>query len=161
METSVAQAIAAVHHPSTSQETRAQATQFLEQFKMRQDSAQISLGLFFSTSVTPDTTPLRHFALHAIETSFKHQWYKWNKSTQDKIKSAIVEIATNKLDDILSEPLAIREKVVSLLCELAKREWPQRWPTFMETILALCRAGYTQADIGVSIQSDTVSKCSL
>ena len=148
---SVNAAISCVHAPDTTPTVRAQAGNFLEQFKQRPDCAQLSLGLFFATAPTPDTTPLRHFTLHAIETSFKKHWYTWDPTMQENVKQAVVEIATNKLGDILVEPLAVREKVVTLLVELAKREWPQRWPTFLETVLTLCRAGYTQADIGVRV----------
>ena len=151
IQQSVTNALLAVHAPNTPHDIRAQAGQFLEQFKQRHDCTHLSLELFFRTTASPDTTPLRHFALHAIEASFKQQWYNWDKTTQENIKNAVVEIATNKVGDILSEPLAIREKVVSLLVELAKREWPQRWPTFMDIVISLCRAGYTQADVGVRV----------
>ena len=151
IQQSVAQAIACVHAPNTPPDVRANAGNFLEQYKQRPDSAQLSLGIFFGTTASQETTPLRHFSLHAVETSMKQQWYSWDGPTQETLKNAVVEIATNKLGDILSEPLAIREKVVSLLVELAKREWPQRWPTFLDVVLSLCRAGYTQADIGVRV----------
>lgn len=167
---SVAAAVAAVHAPDTPAAVRAQAGAFLEAFKARPDCAQTSLELFFSCSPTAasvavqgkqaaalvqgdDTTPLRHFALHALESAFRQHWYAWDRATVGRIKSAVVEIAATRLGDILAEPLAIREKVVTLLVDAAKRDWPQRWPTFLDQIVLnqLCRAGFTQADAGVRI----------
>ena len=163
---SVAAAVAAVHDPNTPSATRAQAGAFLEAFKARPECAQTSLELYFSCSPTaaavaqgtaqapgPEATPLRHFALHALESAFRKHWYTWDRATLDRIKSAVVEIAVTRLGDILTEPLAIREKVVTLLVDAAKRDWPQRWPNFLDQIVLnqLCCAGFTQADAGVRI----------
>ncbi len=148
----VAAACHAVHAPATAPATRARAGAFLEAFKARPDAAPRALELFFATGAgSAGATALRHFALHALETSFKKQWYTWDRPTVDRIKGALVEIARSRLGDILAEPLAIREKTVTLLVEAAKREWPQRWPNFLDLVLSLCRAGYTQADVGVRV----------
>ena len=62
-----------------------------------------------------------------------------------------VNAASSRMGDILQEPLAIREKLVALIVEVAKREWPQRWTNFLDGVVGWLQAGYTQADISVRV----------
>jgi len=43
--------------------------------------------------------------------------------------------------DILTEKTFTREKLSKLLAELAKRDWPQRWPNFTSILMQYLKTG--------------------
>ena len=135
----ILQALRAVHAASTSHEDRARAGQYLESFKSSPSGADAAV-VFFEKSSCEDVE-LRHFCLHSINDALKSQWNTWQQNRKDLLKRKIFSFASSHLNDILVGPKVIRETISSLLAELAKREWPQLWPSFCNDIFhqQLCR----------------------
>ena len=143
----ILQALRAVHAVSTSHEDRARAGQYLESFKSSPSGADAAV-VFFEKSSCEDVE-LRHFCLHSINDALKSQWNTWQQNRKDLLKRKIFSFASSHLNDILVGPKVIRETISSLLAELAKREWPQLWPSFCNDILGLINTNYTEAYVGI------------
>lgn len=48
---------------------------------------------------------------------------------------------------MLDEKSFIKNKVTSLVVEIAKREWPQRWPNLLEQLIDVSKLGEAQAEL--------------
>lgn len=54
---------------------------------------------------------------------------------QEQVKQAMLQLMQNSVQDWQQEPLFIRTKIGKLVAEVAKREYPQRWPEFLDIML--------------------------
>ena len=141
------QALLMVHSPGASPMERASAGKFLEDFKQSPEAVDQSLSIFSGSSFAE--VQLRHFCLHCVQGALNTQWNGWPQSRKDALKQTIFLFAAKHLDDILSGPKVIRENVSMLLAEMAKREWPQLWPSLSSDILSLISTNYTEATVGI------------
>ncbi|CAN0182714.1 unnamed protein product, partial [Phaeothamnion confervicola] len=61
--------------------------------------------------------------------------------------------------DIASEPVFVKQKLAALVAGVAEREFPERWPEYLEKTLQLCQAGAVQAEIALSALTAVVEDC--
>ena len=94
------------------------------------------------------THPLivRHFGLHVLEHLLRWRWGEASPETKEGIKNWILMYIESGTMEFATEQAMIKEKVASLLANLAVREWPQRWTGLVETLDTIARRGHTQAE---------------
>ncbi|CAI5711914.1 unnamed protein product [Peronospora destructor] len=135
-------AVQASHSPVTSLSERQAAYAFCEEFKNRPDCALYAVALYRNLSGRDvlELQTCQHFALHVLEHHVLTCWDMLPLEEQHKMRMELMELllrATSTLD----EPLFLREKKVALLAQIAKRQFPQRWPELLPELLQVWQSG--------------------
>ncbi|KAF2868934.1 armadillo-type protein [Massariosphaeria phaeospora] len=127
----VVQALHAIYDAASTNDTRRQATEYLEQAKRRPDAA--SLG---HTLARDQTKPaqLRHYGLTVLEHAIKYNWEDFLPSQGEALRKCVVDLAQNITDN---DPLYLRNKVAQLWVEVAKRSWAAEWMDMDQQLLQL------------------------
>ena len=114
-------ALQAIHNPRSPNETRQQATEFLDRQKV--DSTASVNGFALATN-SQQPAVVRHFGLSLIEHTIKHHW----QEIQGPQHTALREMV-QKLSNAITEQDAhyIRSKIAHIWIELAKRSWAAEW----------------------------------
>jgi exportin-5 len=120
---------------------RIQATHFLESIK--QQSADQILQIASQIVGVQLAGFVRHFGFQLLEHLIKSQWEKFTPEQKQGITNVVFNVIKSGLKDLFTEEVFIKHKVASLLVEIAKREFPQHWPNFFETILPYTAIGVT------------------
>ncbi|EQC30365.1 hypothetical protein SDRG_11942 [Saprolegnia diclina VS20] len=101
----------------------------------------------------------RHFALHVVENYIRVHWKNCSADETVQYRSTLLNIVASHV--AADEPSFIKEKLVKVLADIAKRQFPQRWPDLLEQLLSLWSMGPIQAEIVMllfrSIAEDCVS----
>ncbi|KJE92925.1 hypothetical protein CAOG_03807 [Capsaspora owczarzaki ATCC 30864] len=94
---------------------------------------------------------VRQFGLHTLEECVRSRWNSYDTSLKDEFKTGVLELLATGMRSILNEPLYIKEKLAQVIVELAKRDWPQRWPTFFDELPELSKIGPFQTLVTLMI----------
>ncbi|KDO30587.1 hypothetical protein SPRG_04488 [Saprolegnia parasitica CBS 223.65] len=101
----------------------------------------------------------RHFALHVVENYIRVHWKACSADETVQYRSTLLNIVASHV--AADEPSFIKEKLVKVLADIAKRQFPQRWPDLLEQLLSLWSMGPIQTEIVMllfrSIAEDCVS----
>ncbi|OQR92763.1 exportin-5-like protein [Achlya hypogyna] len=144
------------HAPDSAQADRAAAYAFCESFQSRPDCVSYAFYLLQSGG---HGAHHRHFALHVVETWLRVHWKSVPFEDTVMYRSTLLDIAGRHV--AADEPSFLKEKLVKVLADIAKRQFPQRWPDLLEQLLQLWCVGPVQAEIVMllfrSIAEDCVS----
>eukprot|EP00658_Telonema_sp_P-2_P062094 TRINITY_DN50756_c0_g1_i1.p1 TRINITY_DN50756_c0_g1~~TRINITY_DN50756_c0_g1_i1.p1 ORF type:complete len:385 (-),score=112.45 TRINITY_DN50756_c0_g1_i1:28-1182(-) len=141
------QALQALHDPRTDPQTRAAAHQHCEAIKWHAAPASAAeLAVKMSGSEHPQE--VRHFGLHLVEHLVKYRWKELGE-LQLQLKSWIQQYLASGTLQNNTELHFVKEKSAAIGAAMAVREWPQRWPGFIETLMEIAGRGPTQADLVV------------
>lgn len=116
-------ALSIVLSPSSNSLRRSQANQYLETVKIDRHNARLGLDL----ANIQNTDEIRHYGLSLIESNIKLNFADYSAQEIEAIKELAVSLP---IKDIGEEKGFIKEKLVSILVELAKRLWPLNWIEF-------------------------------
>lgn len=94
---------------------------------------------------TPATLPEIHFGFHLLDEILMRSETPW-AALSDQVRSEARRICITAAQTVACDPqpplnssqypLFVREKSAALLTAIAIREWPQRWPSFLDDLLA-------------------------
>lgn len=127
----VLEAIQAVYAPTSSNETRRQATEYLEQAKRDPNAPSHGYTLAADQS---QLVHVRYYGLGLLEYSIK---YNWDDLTADQgavLKDYVLELAKNVTEN---DQVYFRNKVAQLWTEVAKRSWGAEWLNMDEQLVSL------------------------
>jgi len=128
----VLQALQAIYAPASTNDTRRQATEFLEQAKRHPD-APLHGHTLARDGAQP--TALRYYGLTLLEHTIR---YRWDELTPDQtavLRDYIVELAQATT---AGDAVYLRNKVAQLWSEIAKRSWAaDEWAAMDEQLVAL------------------------
>jgi exportin-5 len=127
----VLEALQAIYAPRSSNETRRQATEYLEQAKRHPDAPQQGYTLANNRS---QPAQLRHYGLTMLEYSIKYNWEDFTVEQGTALRGYVIELARNIADN---DPVYIRNKVAQLWTEVAKRSWGAEWLDMDEQLVSL------------------------
>jgi exportin-5 len=127
----VLEALQAIYASSSSNDTRRQATEYLEQAKRRPDAPSQGYTLA-NDRLQP--AALRHYGLTMLEYSIKYNWEDFSKEQGTGLRGYVIELARNVTDN---DPVYIRNKVAQLWTEVAKRSWGAEWLDMDEQLVSL------------------------
>ncbi|CAF3984153.1 unnamed protein product [Rotaria magnacalcarata] len=117
---------------------RQQAYKFVEEIKSN-PTQSISIGFeFFNKNQLFDPL-VKHFGLQCIEETIKYKWTSLDSQLKLSIKERLWLLMTEH-DQL---PVHLKTILVRCVCEIAKREWPQQWPLFLDELVALSKLNST------------------
>ncbi|RNF11538.1 putative exportin 1 [Trypanosoma rangeli] len=108
------------------------AQEVITAFKDRPD-AFIQVGTLLTKSQNSTT---RFFALQVLDDTILHQWNAFTNEQKEEIRSFVINliVAECKSFSQIRSRKALLTKINSTLVSIAKREWPVRWPSFIQDI---------------------------
>ncbi|KAJ6226826.1 exportin-5 [Anaeramoeba flamelloides] len=128
-------------YPNISQEARLESLELLENFKQT-NNIEVSIYLYSTHNYLPT---VRHFGLHCLEYTIRNHWES-SKEFQKQIREEILHIFTNT-KNLLEEERYIKQKVVSLVGEIAKRVWPHEWTKLFPELTKIFLLSDTQCEL--------------
>lgn len=127
----VLEALQAIYAPNSSNDTRRQATEYLEQAKRHPEAPSQGYALANDHS---QPAALRHYGLTMLEYSIKYNWEDFTAEQGAGLRGYVIELARNIAED---DPVYIRNKVAQLWTEIAKRSWGAEWLDMDEQLVSL------------------------
>lgn len=127
----VLEALQAIYAPTSSNDTRRQATEYLEEAKRHPDAPSHGHTLARDAS---QPAQLRHYGLTMLEYAIKYNWEEFTLDQATALRGYVIELAQNTSE---SDPVYLRNKVAQLWTEIAKRCWGAEWLNMDEQLLSL------------------------
>ena len=127
----VLEALQAIYATSSNNDTRRQATEYLEQAKRHPEAPSHGHTLARDSSQPPQ---LRHYGLIMLEYSIKYNWEDFTVDQGTALRGYVVELAQNTTEN---DPVYLRNKVAQLWTEIAKRSWGAEWLDMDEQLVSL------------------------
>jgi hypothetical protein len=109
------------------------------------------MRLFITRVVAGAGDAVRHFALHAMECAIRLRWNAIAPASVARLKQAVLALVESGTRDILGEARFVKEKLVTVVVEIAKRDWPQRWDGFVPSLVAVGSRGPREAELAVMV----------
>ncbi|KAJ8046032.1 Exportin-5 [Holothuria leucospilota] len=131
-------------NPSALQGDRDRAYRICESFK---ESSTMCIPYGIKLAFIQNPPNIRHFGLQLLEHSVKFQWNTISVDDKVLVKDTVMRMMSSGTNHILKEKIYIKDGLAKVVVEMAKREWPQQWPTFMNELHSLCKEGETQTEL--------------
>ncbi|KAF7876418.1 hypothetical protein EAF04_001510 [Stromatinia cepivora] len=122
------EALELVHNPYSSNQSRQQASSFLENIKAEDEAPYHGFTLASDKSQQP---VVRHYALSLLEHVIKHKWAAYSEGQASALRQWVIQLSQNLVQE---DPLYLRNKTAQLWVEIAKRSWGSEW-TDMDKLL--------------------------
>lgn len=129
--TQVLQALQAIYNPASSNDTRRNATTFLEEAKRHPQAPFHGYTLARETS---QPAQLRHYGLTMLEYSIKYKWDDFSTGELEAMSNYIVQLAQHVTAE---DPVYLRNKIAQLWTEIAKRAWGEEWMNMDQQLVEL------------------------
>ncbi|KAH8726745.1 armadillo-type protein [Phaeosphaeriaceae sp. PMI808] len=127
----VLEALQAIYASNSTNDTRRQATEYLEQAKRHHEAPEQGYTLANDRS---QPAALRHYGLTMLEYSIKYGWEEFSVEQGTALRGYVIELSTNITDN---DPIYLRNKVAQLWTEIAKRSWGAEWLDMDEQLVSL------------------------
>ena len=99
-----------------------------------------------TSGINPSSAGIvRHFGLKLVEDIIKLRWNDMSGEEKVFVKNNAMKLMEEGASDILTEDLHIKDVIARIVVEIAKREWPQQWPSFLTELESLCSKGYLKS----------------
>ncbi|RMD40142.1 hypothetical protein DV735_g4973, partial [Chaetothyriales sp. CBS 134920] len=141
----ILQALQLIHNPSTSNEARRQASDFLEQVKTSPNAAGNAFVLARDDSQLP---LVRHFGLSMLDHIIRHHLHELDHGQSDKLRKQVIDLGMSVKE---TDPLFIRNKIAELWTGLAKRSWALDWFDLDQLLCGLWYQGHVQQDFVLTV----------
>lgn len=124
-------ALQAIYAADSTNDTRRQATEYLEQAKRHPEAPSHGHTLALDRA---QPAQLRHYGLTMLEYSIRYGWDDFTVDQGAALRGYAIELAQNIAD---TDPAYLRNKVAQLWIEIAKRSWGAEWLDMDEQLVAL------------------------
>lgn len=141
----IVSALQAIYDPRSSNETRQQATQFLDDQKA--DISAVEHG-FALASDHGQLSVVRHFGCSLMEHTIRHRWQDIPDAQRLTIRKHVLELAYNITEQ---DAPYIRGKIGNIWVELAKKSWGVEWLDMDALLLDLWTKGSIYIDLVLAI----------
>ena len=143
------QAVQVQYNPLVSPEDKEAAMKYCDSFTNEcQTSAQY--GMNFADHRTGYGDEIRLFGLRLVEHVVKFRWPETPPADREWLKEQMLMGVCSFVRPILEERTFIKQKLSVIIAEIAKREWPQRWPALLDSLLLqAAMAGPVQREIAL------------
>lgn len=118
---SILHALEVIHNSSTINDTRRQASDYLENLKRSRQAFDRGVSFASDSSQQP---LVRHYGLSLLEYVIRHQSHEFSDEQNQQIRQAVINLGKSVVD---ADPLFVRNKIAELWIELAKRTWALEW----------------------------------
>lgn len=141
----IVEALAAVHNPRSSNEGRHQASTFLEDARNNNEAPYHGFTL---ASDQNQPSVVRHYGLSLLEYAIRHRWTDYTQVQSAALREWVLELAQGTGE---KDPSYIRNKVVQLWVDVAKRSWALDWMDMDELLVRLWNGPLVQKDLVLGI----------
>ncbi|KAH9222210.1 armadillo-type protein [Leptodontidium sp. 2 PMI_412] len=117
----IQEALHIVHGPYSSNDSRREASIFLDDIKNNAEAPYHGFTLASDKSQQP---VVRHYALSLLEHAIKHKWAEYSVAQGTALREWVLQLSQNVS---LEDPLYLRNKTAQLWVEIAKRSWAAEW----------------------------------
>ena len=125
------EALELVHSPYSPNESRQQASIFLEEIKANDEAPYHGFTLASDKTQQP---VVRHYALSLLEYAIKHKWAEYSEVQATALREWVLQLSQNIAPQ---DPLYLRNKTAQLWVEIAKRSWGAEWLDMDELLVRL------------------------
>ncbi|CAG0888386.1 unnamed protein product [Cyprideis torosa] len=142
-------AVAVIFSETAPQQERKAAQEFCEEFK---ETSHLCVPCGFRLASCVDASPIsRRLGLQLVEHFIKYRWVDMEPTQKLLIKDSVVRILNSSSPSLptsclIREPY-IKDGLARILVEIAKREWPQQWPSMLQELSDLCNLGDDQIQV--------------
>ena len=127
----ILQALNALHDPSSSNNLRYEASNYLEQVRSGNEAPH--QGLLLASG--KDQSPIvRHYGLSLIDFAIRNRWADYTQQQSEALRGWVVELAQGNSEQ---DPPYITNKIAELWVETAKRSWAVDWMDMDELLVRL------------------------
>ena len=138
-------ALELIHSPTSDNDIRREATEFLNQQKDADGAYRPGFHLAADSGRAPI---VRHFGLSLIEHTIRLKWHDLADDQTTQVRGWTLELAHNVSE---VDPPYIRNKVAQLWVELAKKSWAVDWLDMDQILLALWGKDLTSKELVLTI----------
>lgn len=124
-------ALELVHDAYSSNESRKEASLFLEEIKANEEAPYHGFTLADDRS---QQAVVRHYALSLLEHAVKRQWQDYSNDQRETLRGWILRLSENLFSE---DPSYLRNKTAQLWVEVAKRSWGTEWSNMDELLVQL------------------------
>jgi exportin-5 len=125
------EALELVHSPYSTNQSRQEASVFLEEIKTADEAPYHGFTLASDRS---QQSVVRHYALSLIEHAIKHKWPDYSDAQALTLREWVLRLSESISQD---DPLYLRNKTAYLWVEVAKRSWATEWTNMDELLVQL------------------------
>lgn len=125
------EALSIVHGAYSSNDSRREASLFLEEIKASNEAPELGLNLASDKAHQP---VVRHYALSLLEHAIKHKWAEYSAAQAATLRNCVLILAQGV---VAEDPLYLRNKTAQLWVEVAKRSWGADWTDMDEHLVQL------------------------
>ncbi|TVY16866.1 Uncharacterized protein LARI1_G004643 [Lachnellula arida] len=118
-------------HGHASNESRRQASLFLEELKANDEAPYHGFTLASDKTQQP---VVRHYALSLLEHAIRHKWAEYSVEQATTLREWVLQLSQNISPE---DPLYLRNKTAQLWVEIAKRSWAADWTDMDELLVRL------------------------
>lgn len=127
----IVRALELIHSPTSTNETRKQASEFLELQKNEESAAQNGYSLSSQANNSP---VVRHFGLSLLEHVVRHNSSGLPADQLAHLRGLILDLGEGIQ---IQDPPYVRNKVAQLWAEVAKRSWGVDWLAMDESLVKM------------------------
>lgn len=128
---SIVQALETIYNPQSTNETRRNATIFLENAKTQPEAP--AFGHSLASNINHNAI-VRHYGLSLLDFTIRHRWDDYSEQQKDTLRGWIVQFAQNVSEGELK---FFRNKIGQLWVEITKRSWPTEWKDMDKFLMGL------------------------
>ncbi|KAG9405483.1 hypothetical protein AC1031_003375 [Aphanomyces cochlioides] len=147
-------AVDVCHSSTSSQNERHAAYAYCEEFQKRHDCIQYA---FYLLQDSTRSSQHRHFALHVIETWIRQHWKACSPDEAVNYRVTLLTIMASHLQQ--DEPTFLKEKLVKVVADIAKRSFPQRWPDMLQHLTQVWSISSLHAELVMLIFRSIAEDC--
>jgi exportin-5 len=125
------EALNIVHGPYSANDSRREASLFLEEIKTNEEAPYHGFTLASDKSQQP---VVRHYALSLLEHAIKHKWTQYSEAQATALRNWVLQLSREVSAE---DPLYLRNKTAQLWVEVAKRSWASEWLDMDELLVRL------------------------
>ena len=134
----IIRALEVVHDPRSSNDTRADASRYLERLT---DHDEAPYNGFLLASEKGNPPVVRHFGLSLLENTVRLRWLHLSAEQKDAVRGWVVKLAQSVAQ---SDASYVRNKVAHVWVEIAKRSWALDWLDMDERLVEIWTSSTVQ-----------------
>ncbi|KAG9242792.1 armadillo-type protein [Calycina marina] len=127
----IQQALELVHSTYSSNQSRQEASAYLERVKTDNEAPYHGFALASDHSQQPI---VRHYALSILEYAIRHKWPEYSQEQAMILRGWVMQLSKNIISE---DPQYLRNKTAQLWVEIAKRSWADDWLDMDELLVQL------------------------
>jgi hypothetical protein len=150
--------IGAIQSPHTPHADRVNYTQALDATKNRADLKAYLLHILTTPNQEAHPSTVQFVALKLLEDWTLQWWNQLDVSAQRETRQSVVDLV-GVHPELFESNRAVRSKLSKILAEIAKRQYPQEWPEFLEIIIQIWSASDGKAEIAIMTLEFLIEDC--